>query len=169
MLPQTIIANLVMLDDVAGSVMFASRLFYVCHMCSVWSCSHLLKELSASGGPANSSVLWQMLIKLHSAGLWTHHEVWSCQKPWVGRFVGLWQCSSCSSSHKRPETSPAAGLVPFYGPFQVFLCNGQFTSVSSTHWEKTLLKQYMHMGCGGGAVQPVWAASIVSCYQQCSH
>lgn len=29
--------------------------------------------------------------------------------------VGLWQCS-CSSSHKRPYTSPPGGLMPFYMP-----------------------------------------------------
>lgn len=30
--------------------------------------------------------------------------------------VGLWQCSSCSSLHKRPYTSPPGGLMHFYMP-----------------------------------------------------
>ena len=40
-----------------------------------------------------------------------------------GHFVGLWQCSSCSSSHKGAYTSPAARLLPFYGPVQLSLCH----------------------------------------------
>lgn len=27
-------------------------------------------------------------------------------------FIGLWQCSSCSSLHKGVDTGPAAGLLP---------------------------------------------------------
>ncbi|KAK9519644.1 hypothetical protein VZT92_022357 [Zoarces viviparus] len=36
-----------------------------------------------------------------------------------GHFVELWQCSSCSSSHKGADSDPAAGLLPIYGPLLV--------------------------------------------------
>ncbi len=96
-----------------------STLFHICHMFSVWTCSHLWREQGANGGPADYGVLWQMPIKLHSAVLWAQiplqdirssfHPHGVCfwqfgqshahQSPAGGHSVGLWQCSSCSSSH----------------------------------------------------------------------
>ena len=40
--------------------------------------------------------------------------------------------SSCSSSHKGADTGPAAGLLPFYGPIQLSLCNGLSPGISPT-------------------------------------
>lgn len=94
-----------------------SRVFHVCHMCSGRICS--------IGGSANSGILWQLLIGLQSARHWTqgtlddvdplghphkvsfwlfgqkHSQYW----PAGGNFVGLWQCSSWSSLHKKIHTS----------------------------------------------------------------
>lgn len=36
-----------------------------------------------------------------------------------GHFLGLWQCSSVSSLHKRADTGRVAGLMPVYSPVQV--------------------------------------------------
>lgn len=41
--------------------------------------------------------------------------------PVGGDTVELWQCSSCSSPHKGADTGPAAGLMIFYSPVQLFL------------------------------------------------
>lgn len=49
--------------------MASPDVYHICHMCSMWTCSHLWKEQGASGRPASSGVRWQMAIKLHSAGL----------------------------------------------------------------------------------------------------
>lgn len=43
-----------------------------------------------------------------------------------GHFLGLWQCSSVSSLHKRADTGRVAGLMPVYSPVQVSLCNSPF-------------------------------------------
>lgn len=43
--------------------------------------------------------------------------------PVGGDTVELWQCSSCSSPHKGADTGPAAGLMIFYSPVQLFLSN----------------------------------------------
>lgn len=43
------------------------RLFHICHMCTVWTCTHLWTEHRSNDGPANSVVLWQMAIELHGA------------------------------------------------------------------------------------------------------
>lgn len=45
--------------------------------------------------------------------------------------------SDSFSLHKRADTGPAAGLLPFYGPVQLSLCNGLSSGMSSM-----LLKLY---------------------------
>lgn len=118
-----------------------SRVFHVCHMCSGRICS--------IGGSANSGILWQLLIGLQSARHWTqgtlddvdplghphkvsfwlfgqkHSQYW----PAGGNFVGLWQCSSWSSLHKK-YMRPTDWLRIFYSPVQLSYSNCLSSEIS---------------------------------------
>ena len=98
-------------------------------------------------GQSMASMPWSSRIRLHPLGTWGH--ALSCIRRNSGTtgvpYVGLWQCSSCSSLHKGADTDPAAGLR---------LC-----------WETqlTLLLQHVWMCHPGGAwlpVQPDWIESV---------
>ena len=71
---------------------------------------------------------------------WRMHRymtVWSetCTRG-GGHFVGLWQCSSCSSLHKGADTGPAAGLLLFHGPVQLASHTSLSPGISPTHsWD----------------------------------
>ena len=54
-----------------------------CHMCSVWSCSHLYSENGANSRPANSGVLSHMPIK-YSA------QCWAVSTPSWSLFLTAW-------------------------------------------------------------------------------
>lgn len=41
------------------------------------------------------------------------------RRPPGGHFEELWQCSNCSSLHKRADTGSADGLRTFYDPVQL--------------------------------------------------
>ncbi len=66
----------IMLDDVAGSLILsmASTDSFTSVTCSTWNCSQPRRVLGTNGGSANSGVLWQMPIKLHSTGLCQHRS-----------------------------------------------------------------------------------------------
>ncbi|CAB1428577.1 unnamed protein product [Pleuronectes platessa] len=73
--------------------------------------------------------------------------------------------SSCSSSLKGADTSAAPGLMPFYSPVQLSLCNSRSPGISfmllRLSWEtqQTFLYIWMcHPGGAGLPVQPDWAA-----------
>ncbi len=144
-----------------------SKPFFICHMCSGWTCSHLWKELGASGRPANSGFQWQTPTELHGDGQWAQgpledvgpsghpHEVgfrlfgqWqSHQLPAGGHFVGLWQCSSCSSLHKGTDTGPADEWMNEWHIYIALYCVLLYT-------------QSALQSCGGVSPQPPLVCSI---------
>ena len=78
-----------------------------------------------------------------------------------GHFVGLWQCSSCSSLHKQTDACPAAGLMPFHGPSRCLL-HALETGVTV----KIIVTASMDVPSWRSlTVQPDWAAGSASCFQ----
>lgn len=56
------------------------RLFHVCHMWSVWTCSHQWRKRGTNGEPDSFGGLWRMPVELHSARLWAQiplEDFWS--------------------------------------------------------------------------------------------
>ena len=100
------------------------------------------------------------------------------QKPAGSHFIGLWLWSCCSSSHKEADAGSAAGLMSFYSPVQLPLCNSPSHGISSVLWDwdcagrlhsKPSYEPPMwmwHPGRAGLLVQPDWAAGTTSCCQQ---
>lgn len=72
-------------------------------------------------------------------------------------FCRLWQCSSCSPSHKGVDTSAAAGLMPSYGLLQLSWFNSRSPSISTMLGDTVnpLAPTLMD-------VQPDWAAGTAS-------
>ncbi len=142
------------------------------HMCSVWTCSHPWREPGTNGWSADSGVLWQMAIMLHDTGLWAQvpyttlmesvydslvSNMHTSQSPAGGHFVGLWQCSSCSSSHMDQIPVLLLGCFFISGPVHLYSCNGPSPSISFMFlrlcWEthQTSLLQRIQMYHPGGA------------------
>lgn len=100
-----------------------SRLFQICHMSPVWTCSHPWRKWGANGGPANSGVLWQIPIKLHSAGLWAQvplQGIGALMPPSWSLFLTVWseRCSPVAwilegpgSAHPIPRTKKQMPLL----------------------------------------------------------
>lgn len=59
---------------------------------------------------------WSVAGHLHEVWFWLFDQRHSHQCPAGGHYVGLWQCSSCTSLHKGADIGPADGLRTFYGP-----------------------------------------------------
>lgn len=87
--------------------------------CTVLGCEH--RPHLWTSGPHTT------LMESVSHSLSRNMHMW----PAGGRFVGLWQCSSCSSLHKGPDSAPAAGLLSSYGPHHVSWCTGLSPGISS--------------------------------------
>lgn len=70
----------------------------------------------------------QLLVRTLEASLtfWQFGRKHARRAATGGHFLGLWQCSSVSSLHKRADTGRVAGLMPVYSPVQVSLCNSPF-------------------------------------------
>lgn len=70
---------------------------------------------------------------------WSLGRKHSHHGPNGGHFVGLWQCSSCSSSHKGADSDPAEGLRTFFCPAQLswgnYLSPGISSILSRLCWE----------------------------------
>lgn len=155
-------------------------------MCSLWTCSHLWKLQGESGGTVNSAI--QLEIQLCCAAQWAQGLLesngpqvtlmkifflivssWhSHQWPAGGYFVGLWQCSSCSSLLKWANSGPADRLRTFYRPIHLLENNGLSPGISSTilrlHRERQQTwKWHMLMYHPGGSGLPVQSVQSRYC------
>ncbi len=97
---------------------------------------------------------------------------WSESCTRVSRWRSFWfcnACSSCSSSHKGADSSPAAGTRPLCVHVQLSSCCDPSPGISSTLlrllWDSKPSSDGQY-GEAGLPVQPEWAAGTASCYQQ---
>ena len=62
-----------------------------CHMCSVWTCSHLWRERVTSGWSNYSGVFWRLLIEPHGSGLWGQVPLKDVEHSCCPHGVCFWQ------------------------------------------------------------------------------
>lgn len=122
----------IMLDDVTSN----NRQFL--HRSCVLM-NHQWREQGNSGGSANSDVHWKMWITLNGAGQWAevllqtvdpHDTLFETLSHRLVRNMHT-RTPTCSFSHKRADSSPIAGLMPFNSTLQLSLCSGQSPGISS--------------------------------------
>lgn len=150
-----------------------STCFHVHHMSSVWACSRLWKEQWSDLAVLVFSGEYQLSCTVSHTRTPDRHGIYTnnvsdCFVTEVHMsspecFVGLWQCSSCSSSHKRVHTSPAAGLMTFY-------CLGHsllWSPSGDCVWKTQQAFLWLHVGMwhSGLHVQFARIARTISCHQ----